>query len=279
MYTVGWFSTARGPTSRALLRAAWEAMQQGDIPAQIAFVFCSREPGESEETDQFLEQVTSYGIPLITLSFARFRREHRGKGVGRDGAAFAPWREAYDQEVLGLLQGYQADLAMLAGYMLVMTPVLCRHFTTINLHPAAPGGPAGTWQEVIWELIEQGADRSGVRMHLVTPDLDQGPIVSYCTYPLRGPGLEQRLWEKAARTGVEKLKALHVEEYPLFRRIREEGVARELPLLLATVKAFSEGHVRVQAGQPVDRTGKIIEGYDLTEEIEKVIQQKKGPEA
>lgn len=279
MYTVGWFSTARGPTSRALLRAAWEAMQQGDIPAQVAFVFCSREPGESEETDQFLEQVKSYGIPLITCSFARFRREHGGKGVGRSGAAFAPWREAYDQEVLGLLQGYQPDLAVLAGYMLVMTPALCQRFTTINLHPAAPGGPAGTWQEVIWEIIEQGADYSGVRMHLVTPELDEGPIVSYCTYPLRGEGLEQRLWEEAARAGAEKLKALHGEEYPLLRRIRQEGVAREIPLTLATIKAFSEGRVSIKGGQPVDQNGKPVEGYDLTEEIEKVIQQKNGPGA
>ena len=254
-------------------------MQQGDIPAQIGFVFCNREPGESEETDQFLEQVKNYGIPLITLSFARFRREHGGKGMGRDGATFALWREAYDQEVIRLLQGYQPDLAVLAGYMLVTTPALCQRFTTINLHPAAPGGPAGTWQQVIWELIAQGAEYSGVRMHLVTPELDEGPIVSYCTYPLRGEGFEQRLWEEAARTGVEKLKALYGEEYPLFQRMRQEGVARELPLVLATIKAFSEGHVRVQDGQPVDRTGKPLEGYDLTEEIEKAIQQKTEGEA
>jgi phosphoribosylglycinamide formyltransferase-1 len=45
----------------------------------------------------------------------------------------------------------------------------------INLHPAAPGGPTGTWQEVIWQLIEGRAVETGVMMHLVTPELDRGP--------------------------------------------------------------------------------------------------------
>ncbi|MBI2886650.1 MAG: phosphoglycerate transporter [Chloroflexi bacterium] len=267
MYQIGWFSTARGPTSRALLRAAWDATQRGEVAGRIAFVFCSRAQGESPETDQFLAQVRGYGIPLVALSFARLRREHGGRGTGFDGQRFAPWREDYDQEALRLLQGYRPDLVVLAGFMLVQTPALCGRFTEINLHPAAPDGPAGTWQEVIWWLIREGAAHSGIRMHLVTPALDQGPVVTYCTYPLRGGDLD-RLWAELAGQTVEELKARYGEELPLFRRIRQEGVARELPLLLATLKAYCAGSVRVQAGQVLDAAGRPIPGHDLTREIE-----------
>ncbi|MDO8490701.1 MAG: hypothetical protein Q7T04_01640 [Dehalococcoidia bacterium] len=70
---LGWFSTGRGPASRELLRTAWEKVGDGTIKAEFAFVFCNREPGESPETDRFLEQVRSYGIPLLVFSAARFK--------------------------------------------------------------------------------------------------------------------------------------------------------------------------------------------------------------
>ncbi|GAH59253.1 unnamed protein product, partial [marine sediment metagenome] len=43
-----------------------------------------------------------------------------------------------------------------------------QRYNMVNLHPAAPGGPTGTWQEVIWQLIENKAEETGVMMHLVT---------------------------------------------------------------------------------------------------------------
>jgi len=48
---------------------------------------------------------------------------------------------------------------LLAGYMLVVGDVMCKKFDMINLHPAAPDGPAGTWQEVIWQLIKEKAEK------------------------------------------------------------------------------------------------------------------------
>jgi len=273
VFQLGWFSTARGPTSQALLAAAWNAIKLGDIPAEIAFVFCSRERGESAETDRFLDQVEGYGIPLISLSFTRFRETHGGHGMGLEGTSFASWRKAYDQEVLSLLNNYHPDLAVLAGYMLVMTPELCLRLPTINLHPAAPGGPAGTWQQVIWKLIEDRAENSGIRMHLVTPALDEGPIVSYCTYSLRGKGFS-KLWNAVKGANVRILKKTYGEKHPLFVRIRQEGIERELPMILATIKAFSQGRICVQNGVLLDKGGSPITARDLTEEIEATLASK-----
>ena len=35
----------------------------GDLPATIQFVFCNRDPGEAEGSDQFQALVKSYSLP------------------------------------------------------------------------------------------------------------------------------------------------------------------------------------------------------------------------
>ena len=100
----------------------------------------------------------------------------------------------------------------------------------INLHPAAPNGPDGTWQDVIWQLIKQRSDHSGVKIHLVTEELDRGPTIAYCQYPIRGQAFDD-VWRDADQTSVDDLRQRYGEELPLFKAIRSEGVKRELPLL------------------------------------------------
>ncbi|HCG77221.1 TPA: phosphoglycerate transporter, partial [bacterium] len=140
-----------------------------------------------------------------------------------------------------------------------------------NLHPAAPGGPTGSWQEVIWQLIENRAERTGVMMHLVTPELDKGPAVTYCTLPIRGKPFD-RYWKKTETRSLEEIRRREGENNLLFKEIRKHGLAREFPLIVATLKAFSEGRVRIEGGRIVDADGKVINGYDLTEEIDAAIK-------
>ncbi|MDO8578839.1 MAG: formyltransferase family protein [Dehalococcoidales bacterium] len=263
-YKLGWFSTARGGGSRALLKAANDCIKSGDIKAEIDFVFCSRDPGESEETDIFLDQVKSYGIPLVCFSYQKFKAKF---GSRVKAGTIPPWRLEYDREIMKRVEGFHPDLCVLAGYMLVVGPELCTRYNMINLHPAAPGGPKGTWQEVIWQLIDAKAWTTGAMMHLVTPELDRGPVVAYCTFSIRGKVFDS-FWR-------------NVEQYPegtpesqtarnaLFDIIRKHGLAREFPLITATIKAFSEGKIKITADKNVvDARGKTIAGYDLTKEID-----------
>jgi phosphoribosylglycinamide formyltransferase-1 len=142
----------------------------------------------------------------------------------------------------------------------------------INLHPAAPGGPQGTWQEVIWKLMEEGADETGVMMHLVTPELDKGPPVTYCTFSLRGKPFD-RYWDEIKGHSIEEVKSQECENNPLFKLIRKHGLAREFPLIIATLKAFSEGKVMIEGERVVDSSGKGIEGYNLSEEIDQKVRE------
>jgi hypothetical protein len=68
------------------------------------------------------------------------------------------------------------------------------------------------------------------------------------------------------------VKAEQGESNALFRQIRRHGLAREFPLITATLKAFSEGSVRIEGENVVDRMGRVIAGYDLTEEIDERVK-------
>jgi folate-dependent phosphoribosylglycinamide formyltransferase PurN len=262
---IGWFATARGQTSGKLLAGALAAIGDGRLEAEVVVVFCNRDPGEDANADAFHEQVRAAGIPLVTLSSRQFRRAADGE-VARKGELLPEWRREYDRKVMRSLAPHDFDIGVLAGYMLIFGEEAAAKWELLNLHPAAPGGPKGMWQDVIWALITQGADRAGVMIHLATPELDEGPVVTYCTYPIRGGEIDE-LWRDASTDA----RAEKGEELPLFREIRRRGVLREVPLVIETLRAFADGRISVRDKQAVDASGAVIEGYDLSEEIERIV--------
>ena len=271
MYQLGWFSTGRDKAARDLLQAVQSQITLGEIKAEIVFVFCSREPGESEESDIFLRQVDDYRIPLICFSYQKFKAQKEAYLTSQDGA-LPQWRFEYDREVMNRLQGFSPDLCVLAGHMLIVGREMCQRYNMINLHPAAPGGPTGTWQEVIWQLIDADAEQTGVMMHLVTPELDKGPPVTYCTFSIRGKPFNE-YWNEIEGYSVDVIKKGQGENNRLFRLIRQHGLAREFPLIISTIKAFGEGRVKITADKKIiNAEGRPVNGYDLTEELNKVVK-------
>ena len=83
-------------------------------------------------------------------------------------------------------------------------------------------------------------EESGVMMHLVTPELDKGPPVAYGTYSIRGE-LFDRYWAEMQKRSVAEIKKEQGENNRLFKLIRQHGLAREFPLIIATLRAFSRG--------------------------------------
>ena len=263
MYRIGVFATGRGQGSRGLLQAIHHGIQSGHIPAEVAFVFSNREPGEFQATDGFFEMVHGFGYPLVTSSFRKFRAR-----LGDD----PDWRHRYELDAIRRFEQFNPDLCVLAGFLLII-PQLCRRYTMINLHPAAPGGPVGMWQEVIWELIQSRANSTGNTILYVTEELDKGPTVTFSTFPIRGPGFDEH-WEAIEGRPVSELRATEGEALPLFQLIRQRGMAREQPLVVETVKAFAEGRVEVRDGSVVNGHGKPLAGLDLTERIEALVSEK-----
>ena len=212
---IGWFSTGRGEGSLGLLQTVQEAILRGELDARIQFIFSNREYGEAEGSDRFFRQADDYGIPLVTLSSQGFRRS-------RGGGPFSRHRLEFDREVMRRLDSFKPDICVLAGYMLITDVELCNHYTMLNFHPAPPNGPIGTWQEVIWQLIEDGAQEAGGYIHLATEDLDRGPVLTYYTFPIRG-GTYDALRRQVEGRSTEDLKADDGEDLPLLQLIRAGG--------------------------------------------------------
>jgi folate-dependent phosphoribosylglycinamide formyltransferase PurN len=232
-----------------LLRFVQDRILRRKLDARIQFVFSNRAPGEAEGSDQFFGLVNGYGLPLYTLSSAEFRRSRK--------VPFAQHREEYDAQVMDLLHGCQPDICVLAGYMLIAGRAMCQKFPLLNLHPALPDGPIGTWQEVIWKLMEQRATHTGAMMHLATEEVDRGPAVSYCTASIGGGGFE-KYWQALERQDLEKIKAGPGEDFPLFQEIRQAEYRREPYLVFETLRAVADGRVLIRDGQVLDALGEPL---------------------
>ncbi|MDD3580903.1 MAG: formyltransferase family protein [Desulfobacca sp.] len=266
MLTFGWFSSGRDQAAIDLLAAVHDRLVSGYIPGQIAFVFCDREPGEDQAADQFRAAVQARQLPLVTYSSRGLRDKIRRHAPDVDKV-----RTAFDQAVIEQVQGYGAQLLVLAGYMLVLSPKLCRRFLCLNLHPALPGGPTGTWQQVIWQLIADEASSAGAMMHLATPALDRGPAVTYCHFSLTGPDFApfwQQLRKKRQLLGLKEIIQQEGEAEPLFARLRAEELKREFPLIILTLKHLAEGGLQLTPAG-VQAAGQLLpQGRCLTEQVE-----------
>jgi len=232
--SIGWFSSGGGEGSMGMLEAAVDAIELGNLNARIEFLFCNREPGQRVATDQFLNYAKSHGINVVTLSSYKFRQE-------RTNRTWEQLREVFDEEAMKLLAGTNPKITIAAGYMLV-APLLCERFKMINVHPALPGGPIGTWQEVTWELINRKATESGVMTNIATKEVDAGPVLSYCRYPITGGELDW-MWFRAREESAAAMKERDGERNSLFTALRALSIVRERPLLVETLKSIAGGDI------------------------------------
>jgi phosphoribosylglycinamide formyltransferase-1 len=273
-YKIGWFSTGRDKAARELLKVVYDNIKESRLPnLEIAFVFSNRTKGETRESDLFFKLVEKSGIDLVFFSSRSFKPQLRRKALVQEKRGklklISYWRSLYDEEIMKRIDKFEVDLIVLAGYMLIIGEKLCHKYPMINLHPAVPGGPRGTWQEIIWKLIEKNERQTGVMMHLVIPQLDAGPPLTYCTFPIKSEkfdSLWENLEEKLRRKSLERIKREEGEREALFKEIRKEGVRWELPLIVHTLKALSNKTIELR-GKKIMRGGKVIEGYCLNEEI------------
>ncbi|MCQ2070808.1 MAG: phosphoribosylglycinamide formyltransferase [archaeon] len=272
MLKLGWFSTGRGPGSRNLLKAVMDEKKKGTLDIEIPFVFCNwdntEEPNTKKEQRKiFFDMVEGYGIPLVTESWKKFMPELRKKDE-------VEWCNEYGKVLREKTQSFGQELGILAGYMLWMDDETCDFYDMLNLHPALPTGPKGTWQEVIWQLISEDAEDQGVMMHICTKEHDRGDALTYCRFPIRGEGYDDlwnAMYEKLKTSTLDEIKEKEGEDEPLFKKIREDGAKRELPLIVATIRLFSEGTVCIK-DKKLWCDGKKLDGpYDLSDAVDGAI--------
>jgi phosphoribosylglycinamide formyltransferase 1 len=136
------------------LQAIIDATRSGVLDARIAIVISNRADAAG------LIRAQQAGIETLCLN-------HRD----------CPTREAYDEVLVRELKARAVRLVCLAGFMRLLSPVFIDAYphAILNVHPALlPAFPGLHGQQQAWDW---GVKVSGATVHLVTPELDAGPIV------------------------------------------------------------------------------------------------------
>lgn len=147
---IGVMISGRGSNLQALIGA----VADGRLRAEIAVVLSNRPDAPG------LEWARAAGIETVTIS-------HRAH----------PDRASFEDALVRELRGRNVALVCLAGFMRLLGPTFLNAFPNaiLNIHPSLlPSFPGVDAQKQAWE---HGAKVTGATVHLVTGELDGGPIV------------------------------------------------------------------------------------------------------
>jgi len=112
-----------------------------------------------------------------------------------------PSRDDYDRALVEELRAHDVDVVCLAGFMRRIGAPFIEAFPAaiVNIHPSLlPSFPGLHAQR---QALAHGVKVSGVTVHLVTPELDAGPIIVQRAVPVLESDTEEAL---AARILVEE---------------------------------------------------------------------------
>jgi phosphoribosylglycinamide formyltransferase-1 len=105
-------------------------------------------------------------------------------------------REAYTDRVVAALQAHDADLVAIAGFGTILSASFVDAFgnRALNTHPALLPNFKG-WHAVR-DALAARVDVTGCTVHLVTEEVDSGPIVAQCEVPVLAGDTEETLHER-----------------------------------------------------------------------------------
>ena len=143
------------------LQSIIDAIDNGQLEAEIAVVISNKKDAKG------LARARQAGIETVVLSHQDY-----------------PSRETFDLAVVGELRARDVGLVCLAGFMRLLSPVFIKAFPNaiLNIHPSLlPAFVGLDAQEQAWCY---GAKVAGATVHIVTAELDNGPIVCQAAVPI-----------------------------------------------------------------------------------------------
>ena len=103
----------------------------------------------------------------------------RAQGIATEVLEHQPFpsREAFDTELVRVIDRHAPTLVVLAGFMRILTPGFVNHYAgrLVNIHPSLL--PAFPGLHTHQRAIDAGCKFAGASVHLVTEELDAGPII------------------------------------------------------------------------------------------------------
>lgn len=156
------FASGGGSNFQALI----DRKNAGDLHVEFALLISNSSKAYA------CERARQNGIPAVHLSEKQFETF-----------------EAFSTRLMDLLDEYKVDLIILAGYMKKLPCELISKYRMkiLNIHPAllpAFGGKGMYGKNVHQAVLDYGAKVSGVTVHFVDEEYDQGPVILQRTVPV-----------------------------------------------------------------------------------------------
>ncbi len=137
------------------------ALLESTLPCEVAAVISNKADAGG------LEIATAYGVATRVISHKDYAD-----------------RAAFDTALAAIIDTFQPDFVVLAGFMRILTDDFVHHYAgrLVNIHPSLlPSFPGVNTHE---RALEEGVKIHGCTVHFVTPKLDHGPIIIQAAVPV-----------------------------------------------------------------------------------------------
>lgn len=123
----------------------------------------------------------------------------------------------FERAILGVLKKYRVNLVVLAGFMRILSADFIRAVKgkILNIHPSLL--PSFKGAHAVKDALEFGSKVTGVTVHLVTEELDGGPILQQKAVEIKSGDTHSSLLNRIHRVEHE-LYAKAIREYLKLKR-------------------------------------------------------------
>ena len=145
-----------GSTNGTDLQPILDAIGAGKLDAKVSVVISNREDA------YILERAKKHNTPNVFIN-------HKRKV-----------REDFDSEMTSTLKEHNVDLILLIGFMRILSSTFCKNWSgkILNVHPSLlPKYAGGMDTNVHEEVLKNNDEETGCTIHLVTDEVDGGPII------------------------------------------------------------------------------------------------------
>lgn len=202
------------------LQAIIDAITAGEIKAEVSAVISNRSDAYG------LMRAKKAGIPTRTLDHTTF------KG-----------RAEFDQALQELIDSFQPDLVVLAGFMRILSDEFVTHYRNrlINIHPSLL--PRYRGLNTHQRALQNGDTQHGASVHFVIPELDAGTVLVQGVVPVKTNDDESTLAQR-----------VHQIEHQIYPRV---------------IQWLAEQRLRINAaGEPE------LDGIPLREPVKMTFQER-----
>lgn len=154
-----------------------DSIKQGALQAEIVLLVCDR------PSAFVIERAQNEDIS----TFAFTARDYDSK-------------EAFETEIVRILQEKQVDFIVLAGYMRLIGETLLSSYShrIVNIHPSLL--PAFPGKDAIGQAIDAGVKVTGVTIHYVDEGMDTGPIIEQRSVEIKDNDTKDSLQQRIQQT-------------------------------------------------------------------------------